>query len=215
MLDLKNDEDIYSFGENITSAILNGISGLSALAMLVLGIIECAINRSVTGIITVALWLFGVFLFCIMDLLAHSISSFKAKKVFLILANCFLHFAICGICAFYGICVIGGAVGWSIFGAICFFSILCIVFNATMFDKFELYSFIVAILNLWIGSLIVSLLIVDSNIKCAFSIIVATVLYTIGSVFYMLGRRINGIHIVFHIFILLGIAVNFVTIYTY
>ena len=79
MLDLKNDEDIYSFGENITSAILNGISGLSALAMLVLGIIECAINRSVTGIITVAMWLFGVFLFLITALYIF-LANYLTKK---------------------------------------------------------------------------------------------------------------------------------------
>lgn len=150
-----------------------------------------------------------------MDLLSHSISSLKGKKVFFILTNCFLHFAICGICAFYGICVVGGAIGWSVFGVACFFSVLSIIFNATMFDKFALYSFIIAILNLWMSTLTVGLLIVDSNIRCAFSAVVASVLYTIGGIFYIIGKRIKGIHIIFHIFILLAMAVNFATIYTY
>lgn len=215
MLNLKNDENIYSLEENIVGAILSGIGGLNALTMLVLGVIKCAINGSATGIITVAIWLSGVFLFCIMDLLAHSISSLKVKKVFLILTNCFLHFAICGICAFYGICVIGGAIGWSVFGVACFFSVLSIIFNATMFDKFSLYSFIFVVLNLWMSALFASFFIVDSNIKCAFSVVVASVLYTIGGVFYVLGKRMNGVHIIFHIFILLGMTVNFVTIHTF
>lgn len=215
MLKDRVDIEKCTLTEKITSAILSGLGAAEGIAIIVLCIVISSIRENMFSIVTGSIFGAGVFLFFIMNTMYHSLTADNAKRVFLILSNCMLHLAILGINCVYFLAGIGGAIGWIMFGVSCAIALVPIVFSGINLNKFKFVSFMFSVVNLWLSVLLFHQLIIEIGIEGFVSYIVAQMICTFASLFYVLGKKFDNMHIIFHVFSLLGIAIHFLTIYYY
>lgn len=215
MLKDRVDIEECTLTEKITSAILSGLGAAGGVTIIVLCIINSSLRENIFSVVTGSIFGAGVFLFSIMSTMYHSLTADSAKRVFLILSNCMLHLVVLGIDCIYFLAGIGGAIGWTMFGVSCAIALVPIVFLGINLNKFKFISYMFAIVNLWVPILLFRQLIAKIGIEGFISYIVAQMLCTFASLFYILGKKFDNMHIIFHVFSLLGIAIHFLTIYYY
>ncbi len=206
----------YTLGEEITNSITHGIGGLLGIAALVLAIVRAAINHHPAGVVASSIYGATMIIMFTISCLYHSFSpKIKAKKVFRIIDHCDIYVFIAGCYTPFCISLIGGALGWTLFGVIWGCAIIGVILNAINLEKYKVISFILYLIMGWmvvasIGPL-KNLLPVNGLIL----LVSGGVAYTLGALFYLVGAKKKYIHSVFHVFVLIGAVLQFFSIYLY
>ncbi len=113
-----------------------------------------------------------------------------------------------------------GAWGWGIFGTVWAVAIMGIVFKLFWIHAPRWLTSLIYIGMGWIAVVGIVPLVRTLQVGALFWLFAGGVLYTIGGIIYALKRpdpipHIFGFHEVFHIFVMLGTAAHFWTVYRY
>jgi hemolysin III len=113
-----------------------------------------------------------------------------------------------------------GAWGWGIFGTVWVVAIMGIVFKLFWIHAPRWLTSLIYVCMGWIAVVGIVPLVRTLQVGALFWLFAGGVLYTIGGVIYALKRpdpipHIFGFHEVFHIFVMLGTAAHFWTVYRY
>lgn len=203
----------YSLGEELVSSISHGIGALLGIAALVLSVV---FSKNPITIVSSAIYGTTLIILYLISCLYHSFSPrIKAKKVFRVLDHDSIYLLIFGTYMPYLLVSIGGSKGWNLWGILLGLSILGIVFNSVNLEKFKNVSFISYILMGWI--IIFSFKDVYNSIGFygTLYLILGGVFYTIGALFYRLGKKIKYMHSIFHLLVLAGSIFHFFSIFLY
>lgn len=203
----------YSLGEELVSSISHGIGALLGIAALVLSVV---FSKNSITIVSSAIYGITLIILYLISCLYHSFSPrIKAKKVFRVLDHDSIYLLIFGTYMPYLLVSIGGFKGWTLWGILLGLSILGIVFNSVNLEKFKNVSLISYILMGWI--IIFSFKDVYNSIGFygTLYLILGGVFYTIGALFYRLGKKIKYMHSIFHLLVLAGSIFHFFSIFLY
>lgn len=203
----------YSLGEELVSSISHGIGALLGIAALVLSVV---FSKNSITIVSSAIYGITLIILYLISCLYHSFSPrIKAKKVFRVLDHDSIYLLIFGTYMPYLLVSIGGFKGWTLWGILLGLSILGIVFNSINLEKFKNISLISYILMGWI--IIFSFNDVYNSIGFygTLYLILGGVFYTIGALFYRLGKKIKYMHSIFHLLVLAGSIFHFFSIFLY
>lgn len=203
----------YSLGEELVSSISHGIGALLGIAALVLSVV---FSKNSITIVSSAIYGITLIILYLISCLYHSFSPrIKAKKVFRVLDHDSIYLLIFGTYMPYLLVSIGGTKGWILWGILLGLSILGIVFNSINLEKFKNVSLISYILMGWI--IIFSFKDVYNSIGFygTLYLILGGVFYTIGALFYRLGKKIKYMHSIFHLLVLAGSIFHFFSIFLY
>lgn len=209
----------YTKGEeifNMTSHIVGGVFGIVAL---VLCIIFAAIHHNVYGVVSGAIYGVTMILLYTMSSIYHGLKpNGTAKKVFQIMDHCTIFLLIAGSYTPFALCTFreyNTALGWTIFGVIWAFAILGIVLNAIDLKKYKKFSMICYLAMGWCIIVKANLLPQLLGIPGTILLVVGGLAYTIGAIFYALGKKHKYRHSIFHLLILLGSILQFFCILLY
>ena len=203
----------YSLGEELVSSISHGIGALLGIAALVLSVV---FSKNSITIVSSAIYGITLIILYLISCLYHSFSPrIKAQKVFRVLDHESIYLLIFGTYMPYLLVSIGGFKGWTLWGILLGLSILGIVFNSVNLEKFKNVSLISYILMGWI--IIFSFKDVYNSIGFygTLYLILGGVFYTIGALFYRLGKKIKYMHSIFHLLVLAGSIFHFFSIFLY
>lgn len=203
----------YSLGEELISSISHGIGALLGITALVLSVV---FSKNPITIVSSAIYGTTLIILYLISCLYHSFSPrIKAKKVFRVLDHDSIYLLIFGTYMPYLLVSIGGSKGWTLWGILLGLSILGIVFNSINLEKFKNISLISYILMGWI--IIFSFKDVYNSIGFygTLYLILGGVFYTIGALFYRLGKKIKYMHSIFHLLVLAGSIFHFFSIFLY
>ena len=203
----------YSLGEELISSISHGIGALLGIAALVLSVVFS--NEPIT-IVSSAIYGATLIVLYLVSCLYHSFSvKIMAKKIFRVLDHDSIYLLIFGTYMPYLLVSIGGIKGWILFSILALLSILGIVLNSINLEKFKNISLISYILMGWI--IVFSFKDVYNSIGFygTLYLIIGGVFYTVGALFYGLGKKIKYMHSVFHLFVLNGSIFHFFSIFLY
>ena len=203
----------YSLGEELVSSISHGIGALLGIAALVLSVV---FSKNSITIVSSAIYGITLIILYLISCLYHSFSPrIKAKKVFRVLDHDSIYLLIFGTYMPYLLVSIGGTKGWTLWGILLGLSILGLVFNSINLEKFKNVSLISYILMGWI--IIFSFNDVYNSIGFygTLYLILGGVFYTIGALFYRLGKKIKYMHSIFHLLVLAGSIFHFFSIFLY
>ena len=194
----------YSLGEELVSSISHGIGALLGIAALVLSVV---FSKNPITIVSSAIYGITLIILYLISCLYHSFSPrIKAKKVFRVLDHDSIYLLIFGTYMPYLLVSIGGSKGWTLWGILLGLSILGIVFNSINLEKFKNVSLISYILMGWI---------IIFSFNDVYNSILRGVFYTIGALFYRLGKKIKYMHSIFHLLVLAGSIFHFFSIFLY
>ena len=192
----KNEEKF-----NMISHIAGG--GIAGFALLICVIIA-AYNQNIWGIASGIIYGFSAILLFTMSSIYHGLNIGLSKKIFRILDHCTIFILIAGT---YTPILLGQfriqepILAWTIFGGIWFTAILGIVLNSINLKKFAVFSLICYLAMGWIAVATFNQIIYVYGLAFIVILVSGGALYTIGVIFYIMGKKIKYMHSVFHIFV--------------
>lgn len=205
----------YSLGEEITNAILHGIGALLAIAALVLCVVFSAIHHNPYAVVSSCLYGSTLIILYTMSCLYHSLKVNNTKRVFRIIDHCSIFLLIAGTYTPLTLVSLNGPIGWTLFGIIWGVSILGIILNAIDLNKYKVISMILYIMMGWAIIFTFPRLLKVIDMAGIYLLVAGGIVYTIGAIFYGVGKKIKYMHSVFHFFVLAGSILHFFAILLY
>lgn len=204
----------YTKGEEIANAITHGIGVLLAIAALVL-LIFCGINYGDVWYIVSSI-IYGVTLIMLYlgSTLYHSIPNMKAKKILRIVDHASIFLLIAGTYTPFTLTILRGGLGWTIFGVIWGCTIFGIVMKIFFLEKFEKFSTFMYIGMGWFVVVAIRDIIVYMPRAGLTLLVLGGLAYTVGCIFYAKDKWPYN-HAIWHIFVLAGSALHFLSILLY
>lgn len=209
----------YTKGEEIFNMVSHIVGGAMGIAIITLCIIVAAIHHNVYGVVSGAIYGATVIILYTISSIYHGLSpKLKSKKVFQILDHCSIFLLIAGTYTPVALCNIRLASsihGWIIFGIIWGAAILGIVLNAIDLKSTKVFSMICYLLMGWCIIFRFDLYLASTDTIGVVLMALGGVIYTIGAIFYGIGKKKKYFHSIFHIFIVLATLLQFFSILFY
>ncbi len=198
---------MQTIGEEIANAVSHGVGELLAIAGAVVAIVMAAIHGTAITVVSASLYGASMILLYLFSTLYHSLTNRSAKRVFRVFDHCSIFILIMG--SYIPICLvlIGGALGWTLFGINAFCTVLGIVFNSINLERWSKPSVVLYVIMGW--SVLIGAKSVISAVDAAgIALLVGGgVAYTAGIIFYKARRKY--MHFVWHIFVLAGTVLHY------
>ena len=207
---------IYTLGEELMNAISHGLGVLLGITALVLTVVFSAKNHNTIGIVSSCIYGSTMIIMYLMSCIYHALSpKLKAKKVFRVIDHCDIYLFIAGCYTPYCLSLIGGRTGWIIFAIIWISAIVGVLLNAINLEKFQVPSMIMYLVMGWM--IIFSYNSISAVLPKAGLVLLITggVAYTIGAIFCGIGTKKKYFHSIFHLFVLAGSILQFLSIAMY
>ena len=150
-----------------------------------------------------------------MSCLYHSLKVNNAKRVFRIIDHCSIFLLIAGTYTPLTLVSLNGPIGWTLFAIIWGVSILGIILNAIDLNKYKVISMILYIMMGWAIIFTFPRLLKVIDMAGIYLLVAGGIVYTIGAIFYGVGKKIKYMHSVFHFFVLAGSILHFFAILLY
>lgn len=206
---LKWDLPCYKKSEDILNTISHSIG--VAFAVLALCALAKKYAHSINLVWTMIYSISLIVLYGISSIY-HGLKPGKIKAIFRKLDHCSIFLLIAGtytpLCAIF----IKTQISMIVLSGVWLFAIIGIVLNSISVNKFSKISLFLYIMMGW--SIV---LIFPSAMKCLtlFQIkwlLIGGIFYTVGAVFYVIGKKCSYIHFVWHLFVLSGSICHYIII---
>ena len=209
----------YTKGEEIFNMVSHIVGGALGIVITVLCIIVSAIHKNAYAVVSSTIYGASVIILYTMSSIYHGLSpKCKGKKVMQVLDHCTIFLLIAGSYTPFALCTFREydvVIGWSIFGGIWAATILGIVLNSIDLKKYKVFSMICYLGMGWTIIVKANLLPMLLGVKGTVLLVLGGIAYTLGTIFYGLGRKKKYMHSIFHLFILAGTILQFFCIIFY
>ena len=205
----------YTLGEELVSAISHGIGSLLSIAALVLCVVFSAIHNNVYAVVSTTIYGSTSIILYTMSTLYHSLKVNNAKRVLRILDHSSIFLLIAGTYTPYTLVILPPSLGWTIFGIEWACCIIGITLNSIDLKKFKKISMILYLIMGWMIIISFKTLINNMDIRGIYLMLSGGILYTIGAIFYGIGKKKKYMHSIFHMFVLSASVLFFFSIFLY
>lgn len=206
---------LYTKGEEIFNGVSHIVGAGLGIVFLVLAVVFSAVNR-LDGISITACIIYGVSVIVLytMSAIYHMLRPNKAKRVFRILDHCTIYFLIAG--SYTAIIALGMRNSYGLILALIVWiaAIGGITGNAIRMNNkiIKALSMVLYIIMGWSILFFVNPLLESISLMSFSFLLSGGIAYTIGSVLYGVGKKKKWIHSIFHLFVVLGTCLQFVSI---
>lgn len=195
--------------------IIGGALGIVALTLCV---IRAALNGNVYGIVTSAIYGATMIATFTISSVYHGLKPHTGKKVMQVIDHCTIYFLIAGT---YTVVVLSAirpvypVLGWALFAFEWAVAALAATLTAIDLKKYNIFSMICYIGMGWAVIPFAKQTLEVLTLPGFLLLLAGGIAYTIGSILYGLGRKRKWMHSVFHIFVILGAALQFFSVLLY
>ena len=208
----------YSKGEeimNMTTHIVGGALGAVALIMCV---VKSVVNSNGYGLVTSIIYGLSLITLYTMSSVYHGMHPCTAKKVMHVIDHCTIYLLISGS---YTVIVLSALrpvypeLGWGLFVFEWAMTALAVTLTAIDLKKYNVFSMVCyigmgwAVIPFWRQTLEVL------TMPGFLLLLLGGIAYTIGSILYGIGKKRKWMHSVFHIFVVLGSFLQFLSVLLY
>lgn len=203
----------YTKGEEIFNMVSHIVGGGFGVIVTIACIIVGVIHNNIYGIISGIIYGISMILLYTMSSIYHGLRpNTTSKKVFQIIDHCTIFLLIAGSYTPFLLCTFrtyDARLGWSLFAIIWGAAILGIVLNSIDLERYKVFSMICYLAMGWCIVIKASILPELLGITGVALLVAGGIAYTVGTIFYGLGRNIKYFHSIFHLFIVLGSILQF------
>ena len=144
----------------------------------------------------------------------HSASAPDRRQRLRIVDHAAIYLLIAGTYTPFSLLVLKGVVGWVIFGVSWFMAALGITLKLFFTGRFTLVSTLLYVSMGWIILFAIRPLVANISPEGLHWLIAGGVAYTVGALIYMV-KSLRFSHAIFHVFVLMGSACHFISVYFY
>lgn len=203
----------YTKGEEIFNAVSHIAGG--ALGLVFWIVLAVLAWPDPAALIAVSLFGFGAVALYTMSALYHFLPDGRAKGVFRIFDHCTIFLLIAGTYSPFCLIALGGtAAGWTVFGLQWGCAALGITMNAVAMNNKAVKGISMALYVVmgWMALAVFTKLYAAVPAAALWLLLAGGIAYTVGIIFYALGRKLRWFHPVWHLFDIAGTALQFVSI---
>ena len=209
----------YTRGEEIFNMVSHIVGAAFGVVALVLCVVFSAIHHNGYGVISSSIYGITIIILYTMSSIYHGINEKRfSKRVFQVLDHCSIFLLIAG--SYTPFCLVmfreyNQILGWTILGIIWGMAIIGIILNSIDIKRYKKFSMICYLGMGWCIIFTANLLPKLLGVPGLILLVSGGIAYSIGAVLYGLGKKKKYMHSVFHLFILLGSVLQFLSILLY
>ena len=207
----KNLKNRYTLGEEIFNSISHGAGTLLAIGGTAVLIVLSAIYSTPWAVVSSAIYGASLIILYTMSTLYHAITNNTAKKFFRKMDHNTIFFLIAGTYTPITLAIMGGALGWVLFGIVWGAAAVGIVFNSIDLEKFSKPSIVCYVLMGWVVIFAIKPLIEATSTVFLIFLLLGGIFYTLGIIFYAI-KKIKYFHSVWHLFTVAGSVFHYFAI---
>lgn len=204
----------YTLLNEIFSAITHGIGIIMAIIGAVMLIVHGVHVGGPMRIVTFSIYGAMLIIFYTASTMFHSLYFTRAEKLFQIFDHSAIYLLIAGTYTPYCLVAIQGWLGWIILVVIWIMTILGIVYKSLWLGKLQNLSTVIYVVMGWMCLLGIVKLYHYLGVHGFFLLLWGGIAFTLGAVIYSFKRIPFG-HVIWHLFVLLGTVLMYLSIYLY
>ncbi len=209
----------YTKGEEIFNMVSHIVGGAVGIAAVTLCVIFAALHNNVFGVVGSAIYGASMIILYTMSSIYHGLKpELMAKKVFQVIDHCSIFLLIAGTYTPITLSALRAAspvLGWTIFGIIWAAAALGITLNAIDIKKYKKFSAICYIIMGWCIVFAWKQTVAALGMGGITLLLAGGISYTIGALFYYFFKKKKYMHSVFHLFVVIGSILQFLSILFY
>ena len=208
----------YTKGEEIMNMVTHIVGGALGVVVLVLCVVKAALSGNVYGVVGSSIYGASMVALYAMSSIYHGMRPGMAKLVLQVLDHCTIYFLIAG--TYTVLCIsslrqVDPLLGWGMFAFQWGMGALAITLTAIDLKKYNVFSMICYIGMGWAVIPFASVAIRALTMPGFWLLLAGGIAYSVGAILYGIGSRIRWSHSVFHIFVVLGSLLQFLSILLY
>lgn len=196
---------------NIWSHFVGMVLSIIALTVLV---VKSSLFGSAWHIVSFSIYGSSMVLLYLASTLYHNAKKPKIRKRLNVFDHAAIYVLIAGTYTPFTLVTLNGTIGWVLFGIIWGAAVLGVVLKLFYIGKYNMLSTVMYVVMGWMVVFAIKPLIDNLSPAGLFWLALGGVFYTIGAVFFSI-EKLPYNHATFHVFVLLGSASHFVSIFFY
>lgn len=209
----------YTKGEEIFNMVSHIVGGAFGITAIVLCSIFAAINGNVYGVVSGTIFGSTMLVLYTMSSIYHGLNpQTMAKKVFQIIDHCSIYILIAGTYTPVALCTLreySTVEGWVLFGIIWAMAIIGATLNSIDLKKYSIFSMVCYLVMGWCIILRIGIIVELLGYGALALLLSGGIAYTVGAIFYKVGKNKKWMHSVFHIFCVIGSILHFLMVLLY
>lgn len=202
-----------SAGEEIANSVSHAIGFLAIVAALPV-LVHAATGRGTLAVVGATVFGITAALVYLSSTLYHAVTHPRAKRILRIIDHQAIYLLIAGTYTPFTLGVLGGALGWTVFGMVWTLASAGVVFKAVRGLGNPRLSLAIYLIMGWLVLAVAKPLWLLVPAWGVFWLAAGGVAYTAGVAFYAMPRLRFG-HFIWHLFVMLGTACHFVAVLRY
>lgn len=208
----------YTRGEEIMNMVTHIVGGGIGVLVLVLCVVKAAINHNVYGVVGSGIYGGSMVALYAMSSIYHGLCPGMGKKVLQVLDHCTIYFLIAGtytVLSLSALRQVSPVLGWGMLAFQWGMTALAVTLTAIDLKKYNVFSMICYIGMGWAILPFMGTAVKALTLPGFWLLLSGGIAYTVGSVLYGIGSKKHWMHSVFHIFVVLGSVLQFLSIIFY
>ena len=208
----------YTRGEEIANMVTHIAGGVLGIVVLILCVLRAVQNRNIYGIAASAVY--GAAMICTFTVSSvyHGMLPCFGKKVMQVIDHCTIYFLIAGsytAVVLSAIRPVFPKLGWGLFIFEWVMAAIAATLTAIDMKKYEVFSMICYIGMGWAVIPFAKQTLIALTAPGFYLLLAGGIAYTIGAVLYGIGSKKKWMHSVFHVFVVLGALLQFLSVLFY
>lgn len=209
----------YTKAEEIFNMVSHIVGAVMGVVAIVLCSVFAAIDKNVYGVVSGVLYGVSMLVLYTMSSIYHGLKpECKAKKVFQVIDHCSIFILIAGTYLPMSLCTLrehSTFEGWLYFGIVWSLAVVGIILNSIDLKKYKVFSMVCYLVMGWCIIAKVGLIIDVLGWTAFYLLLGGGIAYTVGALFYGIGKKKKWMHSVFHLFCVIGSVLHFLLILLY
>ena len=211
----KTDLPTYTIAEERFNMITHIVGGGLGLVAMLACVIVAAFNGNAWGVTSGIIYGFTVILLFTMSSIYHGLNVGLPKRVFRVLDHCTIYVLIAGTYTpilLNKFRMVYPFDAWLVFGVIWGLAVVGITLTAIDRKRFQKFALVCYLGMGWIAVVRINRLVEVLGAPFFILILIGGVLYTVGVIFYAMGKHKKYMHSVFHLFVIAASILHSVAI---
>ena len=208
----------YTKGEEIFNMVTHIVGGALGIIVLVTCILKSAVFGDAWGVVTSAIYGGSMVALYAVSSVYHGLTCETAKKVMQVIDHCTIYLLIAGTYTPILLCsmrTVSPVWAWGLLAFVWGLAILAATLTAIDLKKYSKFSMVCYILMGWCIVAGSKVAVVAVGGEGLLLLLAGGIAYTVGAVLYGAGKKVRYMHSVFHIFVVLGSLLQYLSIIFY
>ncbi len=204
----------YRYKEEVINVITHFTGLILSIAGLTLLVIFSSLYGTAWHVVSFSIFGASMVLLYLASTLYHRARRKSLRRKLNIFDHAAIYILIAGTYTPYCLVALNGPMGWTLFGITWGLALAGVILKLFYTGRYDRLSTIGYVLLGWIAVIAVKPLIENLNTTALIYLLAGGISYTLGAVFYALKKMAYN-HAIFHIFVLGGTSLHFVSVFFY